>query len=451
MSIIELDAAQVKAFESRRGDAAGSSDTIYSFDRGTGDFTSFGTFTGAISAVGDDDWVRLVFDQRIYCIEVLPIGDTPLLDPIITLYDSTGAVIETEPLKGESTATRQFYVPDSANTPYYMSVRSESGIELGDYVVGALNVADYFVGDEAHNRFDNGSPNPDIIFGLGGSDYISSGSGNDTIFGGAGDDTIFGGSGDILVFAGSGNDRFQEGTGDSVILMGAGNDTVLAAEGNDIIFGRDGDDFLRDGGTNQDTLIGGNGDDTLRGGGGNDTLIGGSGADLLRGEAGEDLVNYSIATRALILNLSDQSLNAGAALGDELRSIEILRGTRQDDQITGNIFRNVLRGNDGDDLLAGAGGTDRLIGGRGDDTLEGGTDTDRLTGGEGADVFVFRVGDGADVILDFDAGADVIRLDASVSVSVSTDGTDTVVQYGADAVTLTDVVLSQTDITFDFV
>ena len=38
------------------------------------------------------------------------------------------------------------------------------------------------------------------------------------------------------------------------------------------------------------------------------------------------------------------------------------------------------------------------------DRLEGGKNVDHLTGGEGADEFLFREGDGVDVITDFEGG-----------------------------------------------
>ena len=51
--------------------------------------------------------------------------------------------------------------------------------------------------------------------------------------------------------------------------------------------------------------------------------------------------------------------------------------------------------------MTGHGGGDTLIGGAGHDTL---------TGGSGGDRFVFRPGDGADVLTDFTNGSDVIDL-----------------------------------------
>jgi len=52
------------------------------------------------------------------------------------------------------------------------------------------------------------------------------------------------------------------------------------------------------------------------------------------------------------------------------------------------------------DILIGEGGSDYLIGGMGNDILIGGADADGLYGGAGQDRYVFRSGDGADMILD---------------------------------------------------
>ena len=51
--------------------------------------------------------------------------------------------------------------------------------------------------------------------------------------------------------------------------------------------------------------------------------------------------------------------------------------------------------------MAGA-GNDRLNGGAGQDWINGGKGNDVLFGGKGRDVFIFRTGDGADQIMDYD-------------------------------------------------
>lgn len=140
--------------------------------------------------------------------------------------------------------------------------------------------------------------------------------------------------------------------------------------------------------------------DTIRGGDGNDAVHGGLGNDRLSGEADNDL-------------------------------------------LFGAEGRDVLFGNTGDDALNGAGGGDMLNGGAGNDTLIGGT---------GSDWFVFKPGDGADVIRKFQNGADVIDLilyqfanfnaaashfAAHAGGVVFSDGADSILIRGLDLANLT--------------
>ncbi|NUA97985.1 calcium-binding protein, partial [Azospirillum melinis] len=81
-----------------------------------------------------------------------------------------------------------------------------------------------------------------------------------------------------------------------------------------------------------------------------------------------------------------------------LGELAMLGGTGGD-LLTGAATDDLLLGQDGDDRLSGGGGNDTLIGGIGNDTLDGGT---------GNDVYVYRIGDGRDYILD-SAGLDRIE------------------------------------------
>ncbi|RJF87571.1 calcium-binding protein [Oleomonas cavernae] len=148
-----------------------------------------------------------------------------------------------------------------------------------------------------------------------------------------------------------------------------------------------------------DRLVGGAGNDRLLGEAGNDLLIGGAGADRMDGGAGRDVARFETA---VTVDLLDGSLNTGEAKGDLFTSIESLRGSYQDDRLSGT---------NGADILDGQGGDDWLLGRDGDDILIGGSGLDKLFGGAGADQFRFEgKGEGHDTIDDFTRGTDLIVL-----------------------------------------
>ena len=211
-----------------------------------------------------------------------------------------------------------------------------------------------------------------------------------------------------------------------------------------------------DAGLGRDWIEGGAGNDILRGGKGSDMLIGGSGADVLDGGGGIDTASYVDATFAVRVDIQFDARNTGEAQGDDLMSIENLRGSRFGDELFGTGQNNLLEGRNGDDtldgrrgddelkggngldVLIGRAGNDTLIGGSGKDELFGGKGMDTLTGGRGRDTFVFA--SGQDTITDFDG--DILRLNdalwgnAQLSIAEILDfaevqGTDTVFTFTA--------------------
>ena len=78
-----------------------------------------------------------------------------------------------------------------------------------------------------------------------------------------------------------------------------------------------------------------------------------------------------------------------------LLSIENVIGTRYDDVVYGNDFKNYIKGSFGADLIHGMGGDDRIKGGagaddlhgrQGDDFLDGGPDSDTADGGADSNI-----------------------------------------------------------------
>ncbi len=221
-----------------------------------------------------------------------------------------------------------------------------------------------FIWDFDPNKEYPPPPSGETIDGTAKKDLLLGTRGDDTINGKAGKDDLYGRDGDDTLNGGEGHDKLYGENGDDTLNGGAGKDILEGGKGDDFLYGNEGDDVLR-GGSGNDTLKGDDGDDRLFGGAGNDGMTGGNGHDRLYGGSG-------------------------------------------DDTLDGDNGADRLEGGEGNDILVGGRHDDRLIGDGGNDRLQGGKDADYLTGGEGADEFLFRKGDGVDVITDFEDGFDTI-------------------------------------------
>ncbi len=90
--------------------------------------------------------------------------------------------------------------------------------------------------------------------------------------------------------------------------------------------------------------------------------------------------------------------------------------------------------------MLGGSGNDTLDGGSNNDILRGGTGNDNLTGGRGLDQFVFALGDGKDLIRDFQDGSDLIVIETGADdfsdLTITQKGADSVVTFGNVEITL---------------
>ena len=98
---------------------------------------------------------------------------------------------------------------------------------------------------------------------------------------------------------------------------------------------------------------------------------------------------------------------------------DFISGLGDNDVILGGFGDDFLQGDEGDDEIRGDEGDDQLDGGPGDDLLIGGAGNDVLEGGAGNDRYLWNLGDGDDVVFDFDGlntivfGGDIISSDAT--------------------------------------
>ena len=119
--------------------------------------------------------------------------------------------------------------------------------------------------------------------------------------------------------------------------------------------------------------------------------------------------NFSVIVNQQVVTTSvfDQSLATSA---------QTIIGLASDDNILGSGFNDLIRAGDGADTILGNGGNDRLYGDGGNDIIVGGTGTDNLFGGLGSDTFVIQaVGNGLDIVNDFQNGVDFIGLSTAHS------------------------------------
>jgi len=205
----------------------------------------------------------------------------------------------------------------------------------------------------------------------------------------------------LYIVGTDGNDSLTGTIGHDAIHGGKGDDYLGGGHGNDLLFGEDGND----------TLSGGAGSDLLDGGIGNDCLLGAGGADQNVGGAGFDTVTYAASTAGVTVNFAFGYGQGGYAEGDTYSGIERIIGSSHNDTLISDTSVGVrFEAGAGNDGVRGGSGLDNVDGGIGDDWLEGGLGIDVLTTAAGGDTIVFNLGDGPDLVTDFQPGVDRIAL-----------------------------------------
>ena len=304
----------------------------------------------------------------------------------------------------------------------------------------------------------------DFIGGQDGNDVLIGGTGNDSLFGNEGNDTYVFNLGDGVdsIEDFDGVDRVQFNfASDSITVVEDGFDLIIsygerssvriidadftsvesfaftdqtlslgdlydliAVEDLELIGTEEDDDLV--GGDGNDELLGLGGDDFLEGSGGSDLLDGGTGDDFLEGGEGNDSYIYRLGDGNDFIfdeGGADALLLAGIASTD----VTVVEGLFGIELVIGNgsivIDTFTFDGSDPievfffDDTplsyselldmavdglsVEGTEGSDFLSGTVGNDTLVGGAGADILQGGQGSDTYVYRSGDGNDLIEDF--------------------------------------------------
>jgi len=362
-------------------------------------------------------------------------------------------------------------------------------LNIEDLVGSGFN--DTLTGNGVANRIDAGAGN-DTVAGGGGNDLLIGGTGNDRLDGGSGVDLVDyrSATSAITVNLGLTSAQATGGAGtDTLIsienLIGSRfNDALTGSSSDNQLEGGAGNDRLN-GGAGQDTAIyssatsgvtvnlnlttaqatGGAGTDTLSsiehlvGSAFDDVLTGTAGNNRLDGGGGSDTVSYAAATGGVTVDLGSGQATGGAGT-DTLIDIENLIGSKFNDRLTAGSSKSVLEGGAGNDMIdggqpyyattasyasatsgvmvnlslttaqaTGGAGTDTL---RGIDHLIGSKFNDRLTGDAGDNYLDGGLGND---VLDGGDGWDTVAYTsatAGVTVSLTSNGTQTTGSAGTD-------------------
>jgi Ca2+-binding RTX toxin-like protein len=308
----------------------------------------------------------------------------------------------------------------------------------------------------------------EIIDGLDGDDVITGRGGDDTLRGGLGNDTYvwnLGDGNDVISDSGVGQSnvlRFGEGispsgvtvkrrgyagysdscvmelvveaTGEVITIPDWNNNKLARVEfadgtawsaedvenivGNRVA-GTDGNDSLS-GTSGPDVMIGGRGDDILAGSYGSDVYVWnlGDGNDTIRdswqngdvnvirfgeGVSPDNIDGARHGTSSLILVVGESGERItldGWFSSDNAKNIrfEFADGTVWAEEELARFTAHSIVGYDGDDVLNGYENNNIMIGGKGNDALQG---------AGGSDTYIWNLGDGNDVILDYRNTGDI--------------------------------------------
>ncbi|KZK96134.1 Serralysin precursor [Pseudovibrio sp. Ad5] len=165
----------------------------------------------------------------------------------------------------------------------------------------------------------------------------------------------------------------------------------------------------------------------------------------------DDLADLNRVTYTISDSGGQDTLNFSSVRADQ--KISLLAETYSDvNGYKGNlaIMRDTVietaYAGSGNDTLIGNFADNALYGNAGHDRLEGGFGNDMLSGGSGNDRFVFDTNWGADEIIDFEDGFDLIEfinnIDSFNDLNISGKDDDTIISYEGSSITLSDVAVS---------
>ena len=318
-----------------------------------------------------------------------------------------GAANKTISIKSGETTTAYIF------GDHYTMNTKKTEITMGENFSGKFNGAAYSTlvtidASAAGNAVDlTGNSKANKMYGGAGADTLDGGKGNDTLTGGDGADVFVyvpGQGKDVITDYTPGQDEISIVGGVSMITNAtfSGNKLVLTVNKQTLT-------IQNEEGITKDTKIKINGTEYT--------------FDTKQIASSDGVTMYSAFKGAYTAPSGIKTIDGTLATGTM--------------NITGSSDANTILGGRKSDTLSGGAGADSIFGGAGNDYIVGGTGKDTLTGGAGNDIFVYSEGDNDDVITDYTAKQDKIKIQKG-DYSVTTSGADAVIQVGSGTITIKD-------------
>ena len=279
---------------------------------------------------------------------------------------------------------------------------------------------------------------------LGGKDTVDNyGASNVKIYGGSGNDSIISEAtcNKVTLSGDAGNDylEFFAAVKNSKIYGGAGKDSIYTGAVNATINGDAGNDYVYVYANGKKNLIyGGAGNDKFEGGGQNSTINGGAGNDYYQGYSND--VNLKINGDAGNDKIYDggvkSTVNCGAGndyvyLYTNATKTKVNGGAGKDSIYSGATKASLSGGAGNDYFKLYVESTNPTVyGGTGNDTIENYTSSKT--------VYVYKNGDGKDVIDGFNFGTDRIKITSGSVKSAKTSGSDVILTIGKGSIRIKD-------------
>jgi serralysin len=374
-----------------------TTDTIQNNITTTATLATNAQVSSSIDVAGDSDWFKVVLTAgRNYAFEVSSNGITGLPDGDLQLRDAAGNIVANLANYSYATGTLDFTALTSGN--YFISVNDNS-TDAGGYTLRNVGADTVISNAGTTSTLLDGRKIAGVIDNQADKDWHK----------------FNAEQGQTYSFTLSGDGTASELTQVRLILRDAAGNVIASNYDTDVTLTftatTDGPLFLD-----------------------------------VQGQSGTYTGRYylSVVSDALTLNGTAAADRITGGLGNT-----VINGLAGNDYLDGGAGADKLYGGDGNDTLSGAAdndliyggaGNDSLSGGSGLDLLEGGTGNDILRGGLSADTFLFNATSNSDIVMDFQDGADKIRIiggpTALSGLTITQVGDDVTVTFGTTSIYL---------------